>query len=151
MSWRSAQLGEEFCDQDKLILSLFPEKTVNYVGNDPEFRQRLSHSADSQDLILILNTPIWVSDIIASCKQHLTKQVETFYIGINRYCVQGNDTSKVLLDTGNRGGDLIHLVTEIVESQGFSVSKSGQFDNDQGRYFNFVQPLTWVYGHNFTN
>jgi hypothetical protein len=100
MSWRSTQLGEQFCDQDKLILSLFPDTAVNYVGNDAEFQQRLSYNVDSKNLILILNTPIWVSGIIASCKQHLTKQVETFYIGINRYYVQGNDTNKILLILG---------------------------------------------------
>ncbi len=151
MSWRFIQLGGQFCDQDKLILSLFSDKSVNYVGNDTEFRQCLTHDVESQNLILILNTPIWVSSIIASCKQHLTKQVETFYIGINRYCVQGNDTNRELLNTGNRGTDLIHLLIEIAEQQGFSVTKFGQFDNDQGRYFNFVQPLTWIYGYNFTN
>jgi hypothetical protein len=151
MSWRTTQLGNQTCDQDKLILDLFSNKSVNYVGTDTEFQQWLNHDVDSENLVLILNTPIWVSGIIASCKQHLTERVKTFYIGINRYCVQGNDTNSELIDTGNRGSDLIHLVTAIVERQGFSVSKFGQFDNDQGRYFNFVQPLTWVYGHNSTN
>ena len=57
----------------------------------------------------------------------------------------------MIKSTSNHGSDLIDFVTELASHQGFLVTKSGQFDNDLGRYFNFVQPLTWVYGNNSTN
>lgn len=151
MSWRSIQLNNQVCDQDQLILNLFQNKTVNYVGPDHQFKTLLMHNTASENLVLILNSPVWVSDVISICKQHLTHRVETFYIGINRYCLKGNDTCRTFKNTGNRGGDLLHFVSDIASSQGFLVTKSGQFDNDLGRYFNFVQPLTWVYGHKSTN
>lgn len=151
MSWRSVQLGNALCDQDRLILSLFQNKTVNYIGHDSEFKSLLDHDMNSDNLVLILNKPVWVSGIVSVCKQNLTSTIKTFYIGINRYWVQGNDTDRTFENTGNRGSDLLHLVTNIANSQGFSVTKSGQFDNDLGRYFNFVQPLTWAYGHKSTN
>lgn len=151
MSWRSVQLGNGLCDQDQLILSLFQNKTVNYVGHDYEFKTVLDHDPGSENLVLILNKPMWVSDIVSTCKQHLTSTIKTFYIGINRYCLQGNNTNRVFKNTGNRGSDVLNLVSEVVSNQGFSITKSGQFDNDQGRYFNFVQPLTWVYGYKSAN
>jgi hypothetical protein len=151
MSWRTTQLGDQLCNQDQLILDLFQNKTVNYLGNDSEFKTHLTHDPTSANVVLILNYPIWVSEIITACQTHLTNNVDTFYIGINRYCVQGNDTGRFIKGTGNHGRDLINLVSKILKNQGFTVIKSGQFDNDLGRYFNFVQPLTWVYGHKSAN
>jgi hypothetical protein len=151
MSWRTTQLGNQLCEQDKLIVSLFDNKDVNYIGVDFEFQQKLEHNPDSENVVLILNTPMWVSDIVAACRQHLSPSVRTFYIGINRYQVLGNNTTRIFNTTENLGADLISLLADIVLEQGFTVTKSGQFDHDLGRYFNFVQPLTWVYGHNVTN
>jgi hypothetical protein len=151
MSWRTTQLGNQLCEQDKLIVSLFDNKDVNYIGVDFEFQQMLEHNPDSENVVLILSTPGWVSDIVAMCRQHLSPSVRTFYIGINRYQVLGNDTTNIFNTTENPGADLISLLTDIVLEQGFTVTKSGHFDRDLGRYFNFVQPLTWVYGHNVTN
>ena len=151
MSWRTIQLGNQLCNQDQLILNLFRNKTVNYIGNDHEFKQHLTQDPMSKNLVLVINHPIWISNIITSCNQNLTEKIESFYIGINRYCIQGNDTNKIIKSTSNHGSDLIDLVTELARYQGFLVTKSGQFDNDLGRYFNFVQPLTWVYGHKSTN
>lgn len=151
MSWRTTQLGNQLCDQDQLILSLFDNKDVNYAGIDFEFQKKLNHNPDSENLVLILNTPTWVSGIIAACQKHLTSGIKTFYIGINRYQVLGNDTVKVINTTEHCGPDLINLISNTANEQGFAVTKSGHFDHDLGRYFNFVQPLTWVYGHNITN
>lgn len=151
MSWRTVQLGDQLCDQDRLLMDLFDNASVNYIGFDHEFKQQLIHDPNSNNLVLILNSPIWVSDIVASCQKYLIDSVETFYIGINRYLVLGNDTTMLVKNTGNCGGDLIHIITEITKTHKFSVTKFGQFDQDRGRYFNFIQPLTWVYGHKTTN
>jgi hypothetical protein len=147
MSWRYTQLGDQMCDQDQLILELFNGVNVNYVGPDFEFRSQLKHDPGSARLILILNRPMWTSEIISACRTHLTNNIELFYIGVNRYQVLGNDTNTFIKNTKNTGGDLIEYITNIIKKQGFVVSKTGQFDNDQGRYFNFVQPLTWIYGY----
>jgi hypothetical protein len=151
MSWRSIQLGDQLCDQDQLILQLFANQTVNYVGTDIQFRQNLTHQETADNLVLIVNRPVWVSDIIDDCRKHLTKHVNTFYIGINRYQLLGNNTSRKIKNTGNHGGDLIQFMKEVVSEQGFTVSKSGYYDHDRGQYFNFVQPLTWIYGYKITD
>ena len=151
MSWRTVQLGDQLCDQDRLLMNLFHNVSVNYIGFDHEFKQQLIHDPNSANLVLILNSPVWISDIITTCQKHLTNSVETFYIGINRYLVLGNDTTMLIENTGNCSSNLIHLITEIAKIQKFTVTKFGQFDQDHGRYFNFIQPLTWVYGHNTTN
>ena len=41
---------------------------------------------------------------------------------------------------------LINLVTKIAKKKNYQIIKSGYFDQDLGRYMNFVQPVTWVYG-----
>lgn len=151
MSWRYTQLGEQICDQDQLILSLFHNKYVNYVGSDVEFQKKLTHKDDACNLVLILNHPIWVSEIVYACRQHLTDRIDTFYIGINRYWVLGNDTSQDFINTECHGNDLIQLLKSFALEQGFSTSKSGYYDQDKGRYFNFVQPLTWIYGNKITS
>jgi hypothetical protein len=146
MSWRSTQLDQELCDQDRIILNLFADKDVNYIGRDVEFRKLLNHNSFATNLILIVDDNVWCSDIIKMLNQHLKYSVETFYIGLNRYCVKGNDTEEKFLDTGNHGNDLISMIDNIVSKLNYSVIKSGCYDNDFGRYFNFVQPLTWAYG-----
>lgn len=151
MSWRFTQLGNQLCDQDRLILSLFENKSVNYVGKDPEYQNWLTVDPQSKNLVLIFNSPMWVSDLINNCRKHLSPDVEIFYIGINRYQVLGNDTNLVFKSDTAHGLRLLNLISTVVLHQGFEVIKSGHFDHDLGRYFNFVQPLTWVYGHNLTN
>lgn len=151
MSWRSDQLGGTLCDQDRIIIELFKDSSVNYVGYDQEFKQHLKYDANSANLVLILNDPMWLSNIADKCKKHLSTHVNTFYIGINRYRVLGNDTTISERNTGNHSKDLIAVIAEIAASQGFTVAKYGHFDQDRGKYFNFVQPLTWVYGYKTTN
>jgi len=146
MSWRSTQLNQELCDQDCVILDLFADKDVNYIGRDVEFKKLLNHNSSATNLILIVDDNVWCSDIIKMLNQHLKYSVETFYIGLNRYCVKGNDTEEKFLGTGKHGNDLISMIDNVVSKLNYSVIKSGCYDNDFGRSFNFVQPLTWVYG-----
>lgn len=146
MSWRSVQLGQELCDQDRTILDLFAGKDVNYVGNDLEFRSMLKHNPGSNNLILVFNSSAWLSDIVAKCKHYLSLPVDSFYIGINRYCIKGNDTTVQFAQSNVPGQDIIDVLKQLVAEQGYIVSKSGYYDNDFGRHFNFVQPLTWIYG-----
>lgn len=139
MSWRTTQLGDTLCDQDRLIVNLFQGEPVNYVGNDVEFAQHLNCIALTGNLILTINHAHWVSDILKICQNHLTNNIERVYFSVNRYCLLGNDT-KLLVD------DLVGLLAYAVEQQGFEVVKKSQIERDLGRYFNFVQPLTWIYG-----
>jgi len=149
-SWRSIQLKDQLCKQDELILSLFENLTVKYVGNDKEFESKLSISPESPHLIIVIDRPLWASDIKELIKNNVSDQVETFYIGINRYCVLGNDTRHELILTGEHGIDLLNFVSLLLGPK-YTITKKGTFDNDQGKYHNFVQPLTWIYGTRTTN
>jgi hypothetical protein len=151
MTWRHIQLGNDVCDQDSLILSLFSGQSVRYVGSDLGFCEKLSIDIDSPNLILIINEPHWVSEIQKILETNLLSHTEKFYVGINRYQVVGNDTDIEFNITDQKGQDIINMMTFYVNRQGFTVLKTGRFDQDRGRYFNFVQPLTWMYGTNETN
>jgi hypothetical protein len=151
MSWRSTQLGSDLCDQDRLILNLFGDRPVRYIGTDTEFAANLNCDQSSTALILILNQPMWLSQVVEQCRQHLTDPVDTFYIGINRYCVKGNNTTRNFVDTKSPGLDLINMLESVITESGYTKTYSGYFDRDLGRYFNFVQPLTWIYGTKNTN
>lgn len=146
MNWRTIQLGQGLCDQDRIILDLFKDKQVQYIGNDLEFAKHLTISNDAPNLILILNNPVWCSDVVKTCRQYLNSTIDTFYIGANRYTVLGNDTNQTIETTNQHGNDYIKFLSSIVSDLGFNVVRSGTLDNDLGRYFNFVQPLTWIYG-----
>ena len=145
MSWRTVQLGTAPCDQDQLIMDLFHNQPVNYVGPDTEFQQMLMHDASASSVAMVINHPVWVSDIVMHCEKHLTNSVKTFYLGVNRYCVLGNNTNLNINAAGNHSDNLISLLSEIATRQGFTVTQSGQHDQDLGRYFNFVQPMVLVY------
>jgi hypothetical protein len=151
MSWRSTQLGSNLCDQDRLILNLFGDRPVRYIGTDTEFAANLNCDQFSTALILILNQPLWLSQVVQQCRQHLADPVDTVYIGINRYCVKGNDTTRNFVDTESPGLDLINMLESVITESGYTKTDSGYFDRDLGRYFNFVQPLTWIYGTKNTN
>lgn len=151
MSWRTIQLGTSLCDQDQLICKLFENSTVKYIGNDYNFAKNLLQSADSENLVLVINSPIWVSELIDLCKQHLTGSIETFYIGVNRYVIKGNDTDIEFKSTGQHGQDLVDFISQQLQEQDYTTTKSGHFDQDMGKYFNFVQPLTWLYGNKTAN
>ena len=151
MSWRQTQLNQSLCDQDQLILQLFEHSPVNYVGRDPEFAKLLVRDNHAENLVLIVNQPVWCSELISLCKTHLTSSIKNFYIGINRYYIKGNDTNIDFEITKHKGKDIIDFVAGQLHTHGYSTTKSGYFDLDLGRYFNFVQPLTWLYGHKTTN
>jgi hypothetical protein len=151
MSWRQTQLGQSFCDQDRLILELFGSSPVKYVSRNLEFAEHLNQSDCSENLILIINQPIWCSELITLCKTQLTSSIKTFYIGVNRYCIKGNDTTVEFTITEHKGKDIIDFVDSQIQTLDYSVKKSGHFDQDLGRYFNFVQPITWLYGNKTTN
>lgn len=151
MSWRTIQLGQSLCDQDRLILQLFENSAVKYVGKDLEFTKHLTQDNGAENLILIINQAVWCSELLSICKTHLTDSIKTFYIGINRYCIKGNDTTVDFEISECQGKDTIDFVNSQIRVHGYSTTKSGYFDQDMGRYFNFVQPLTWLYGHKTTN
>ena len=151
MSWRRTQLGNQLCDQDQLILELFANQSVRYIGNDAEFAQHLVLDNTSTNLILILNDPIWISDLYRTLHKNLTSPVTDFYIGINRYHILGNDTTMTIKDNGQAGANIIQVVDNIVRKLNFKITKHGTYDFDLGRHFNFVQPLTWAYGSYVTN
>jgi hypothetical protein len=147
MSWRSLQLKQKTCSQDETVLGLFKNKTVNYTGTDVEFAALLDIDINSKHLIAVLNKSLWLSEIINQVKQLLVpNKLETFYISINRYQVRGNDTDLTFDQHLESGAIIINLLTNIAQKQGYSVVKSGYFDNDRGRYMNYVQPVTWIYG-----
>ena len=143
MSWRSTQLGNNNCDQDKLILDLFKNKPVHYIGNDTGFASRLNLDPTSEHAVAIFNHTGWLSELVEFIQD--LKEYKSFYLGINRYCVLGNNTD-IEFDEHADGQNLVVLVQSILSH--YSTYKSGTFDDDQGKYFNFVQPLTWVYGTN---
>lgn len=151
MTWRNVQLGQTLCDQDQLIVNLFKEQTVNYVGTDYEFKKHLNCDLNSSNLVLILNSKLWCSEIRQICKDNLSLQIKKFYIGINRYQIIGNDINYCFSQSSSPGNDIINMIKIFVEPLGFTITSSGTHDFDRGRYFNFVQPLTWLYGTKITN
>lgn len=151
MSWRSVQLGKKFCEQDHVIIDLFKDQSVCYVGPDSEFASVLSHDCMSENLVLIINSEVWCSDIQKLCATYLTNEIKKFYIGINRYRILGNDTNCCFESSENFGDNIIKMIQYFLEPLNFYISTQGTHDRDQGRYFNFVQPLTWMYGIKKTN
>jgi hypothetical protein len=146
MSLRQTQLDDQLCNQDLIILDLFKNKSVKYVGIDYEFAQHLRIDQSSKDLILILNQPLWLSEVCTQIKNLLIESTDTFYIGINRYTVLGNDTNLQIKHSRTHSDTLINFVKQFVADLKYTVVDSGAYNNDRGRYFNFIQPLTWVYG-----
>ena len=144
MSWRSVQLGNNLCDQDQVIVNLFQEKPVNYVGKDDEFSQHLNCSSLANNLIVTINQACWVSDILKICQEQLTDNIECVYLSVNRYCLLGNDTWLIVTD-------LEELLVWIIKQHKFDVVGKSKIERDLGRYFNFVQPITWIYGRKITN
>jgi hypothetical protein len=121
---------------------------VNYIGKDTEFAQHLNVDPNSKSVVVVVNLPIWMSDLLDFITESIQNSNE-FYIGVNRYCILGNDTTHKF-DHGS-SDVLIELINRTVLHLGFVIDKSGYMDNDQGRYFNFIQPLTWAYGTNKSN
>jgi hypothetical protein len=144
MSWRATQLGNTLCSQDRFIIDLFQGQSVQYIGDDSEFSKHLTCNTAANKLVLIINKPLWLSNILEICKQHLTEDIDYFYLSVNRYMILGNDTNFT-------GCDIIELIGQVVHDIGFEVLRASKIERDLGRYFNFVQPLTWIYGTKTTN
>lgn len=150
MTWRSLQLNHQPCSQDLVIYNLFQNLAVKYVGNDSEFATTLNIDPASKHLILCINRPIWLSELLSLITQELSTNYETFYISVNRYQLKGNDTALKFASNSN-GSLIIELIKNLSNAIGYTVIKQGSFDNDRGRHMNFVQPLTWVYGTHHPN
>jgi hypothetical protein len=80
MSWRSVQIKQKACSQDLIIFDLFKNKKVKYVGKDQEFASRLALDDNATNLILIVNSGYWISDLINTIELHLENKYESFYI-----------------------------------------------------------------------
>lgn len=150
MSWRTIQLGQDLCAQDRLIVDLFSGTDVKYVGTDSEFARVLQCNQQSTNLILTINHEVWCSDLIRLVGQHLVTPIDRFYIGVNRYYIKGNDTTEKFAISNQPGQDIVNMLSNLASKASYAVTKSGFYDCDLGRYFNFVQPLTWIYGHRAT-
>jgi hypothetical protein len=152
MSWRSLQIKQNACTQDRVVMNLFKNKTVCYVGRDLEFASKLNVDINAKNLIAIINSPYWLSACIDYVRSLLEiGRFETFYIGINRYHILGNDTDLKFDPNCDSGAHLINLLSQIATQQGYTVNQSSYFDDDLGRHMNFVQPVTWVYGTSTVN
>jgi len=152
MSWRSLQIKQNACTQDQVILNLFKNKIVRYVGRDLEFAAKLDTNDNAKHLIAIINSPLWLSTWIDRVRSLLeVSRYETFYIGVNRYHIIGNDTNLKFDTNCDSGMHIINLLSKIATQQGYTVTQSDYFDDDLGRHMNFVQPVTWVYGTSINN
>jgi hypothetical protein len=155
MNWRKIQLGSELCDQDRLILNLVGHDPVKIHGGPCEgFANYVQLDDQSSVCLIFFNRPLWLSEILDLCAEYLSQPTSRLYIGINRYQVKGNDTLldyKDLIDNNiGHGHSILKVVSQHLSTLGFRTIKMGCLENDQGKYFNFVQPLTWVYAEHET-
>lgn len=145
MSWRSIQIKQGSCTQDQIILDIFKNEPVKYQGKDLEFAEKLNVDPESKNLIVIINDIIWVSELIDNVSKLFDRQYNKIYIGVNRYLIAGNDTD-IEFNREIKSGQLItDLISRIATYRGYQINKVGFFDEDFGRFMNFVQPLTYVY------
>ena len=147
MTWRRTQLGQELCDQDRIILGLFNNVPVKYIGPRNGFEKHLVLDNSSDHTVAIFNHSAWLSELIKLVQSLANTQ--SFYLGVNRYMLLGNDTNFKFDLHRPEGLQIIEFIGDLLPN--FTIVKSGYMDNDQGRYYNFVQPLTWVYGNKFTD
>jgi len=151
MSWRAAQLGTDLCDQDLLVQQLIGSYKVRLHGEDCGFYQFCEVDPTSDFCLIFLNSPMWLSEIKQKCANFLAYPTNRVYIGINRYQIKGNDTSywPSTVDVAY-GLQILDWLSYCLKDLGFTPQQQGHFDRDQGRYFNFVQPLTWIYAEHET-
>lgn len=145
MSWRSIQIKQGTCTQDKIILDIFKNEPVKYQGKDFEFAEKLNVDPESNSIIVIINDIIWVSELIDNVSKLFDQRYNKIYISVNRYLIAGNDTD-IAFNKEIKSGQLItDLISKIATNRGYQINKVGFFDEDFGRFMNFVQPLTYVY------
>lgn len=146
MNWREVQLGNNFCDQDILITQLIGNNKVRLHGEDVGFHQFCQIDPDSEFCLIFLQKARWLSEIKKECAEFLSRPTSQLYIGINRYTVKGNDTLYCLPDSDSTNGTQILIwMSDYLKLLGFTIVQQGCFEVDRGKYFNFVQPLTWIY------
>lgn len=153
MSWRDIQLQGTFCDQDNKILELIASRTVRIHGDCQGFDSYCRINDQSEFCLIFFNQPIWCSEIQDKCGEYLSDTVQQCYIGINRYQILGNDLKDnlALTSLAPSGNAILDFLVSCTTPLGFVEKDRGTFDLDQGRYFNFVQPLTWIYLEHETN
>jgi hypothetical protein len=146
MNWRQVQLENDLCDQDQKILEIVNGRKVRLHGNHQGFDQFVDIDHQSDFAIILFTNPIWLSQIKQQLDEWVNEQINFVYIGVNRYCLLGNDTFVKYYDGKiKRGQQIINALDGFLTTKNFIMKNHGMFDDDQGRYFNFVQPLTWIY------
>lgn len=153
MNWRDIQLQGELCDQDYKILELTRSHAVRIHGDSKGFDRYCQLNNQSAFCLIFFNEPIWLSEIKDKCREYLTDTVQQCYIGINRYQILGNDLKDYQAQTSpdSLGNAMLDFVVSCTTPLSFIEKGRGTFDLDHGRYFNFVQPLTWTYIEHATN
>jgi hypothetical protein len=146
MNWRTVQLGTDTCDQDREILNLVGQRSVRIYGEHLGFDQFCRTDQHSNFCLIFFNRPLWLSEIQQRCIDSVTIPTKYLYVGLNRYQIKGNDIKYSLNYPGlSCGQAVLRWLENCVIDLGFTVVKKNCYENDQGRYFNFVQPLTWIY------
>lgn len=152
MNWRATQLGTTLCDQDHLLLNLIANRPVRIHGDHCGFDQFCKIDSNSDFCLIFFNRPLWLSEIKNLCADYLEISTRYLYIGINRYQIKGNDTLHCdSTPTNTFSDEILNWMSACLKDQKFLIKQQGYFEKDQGRYFNFVQPLTWIYGEHETN
>jgi hypothetical protein len=150
-TWRYVQLGDKTCSQDQIILNLFQSSEVRYIGHDREFANQLTLNNHADSVVLVINENFWISELVNCVQKNCNDQIKRCYIGINRYCLLGNDTDIDIATHSSMGQTIVKFVSGLLKDRGFDIEQSGYYDQDFGQRFNFVQPLTWIYGTNNRN
>lgn len=146
MNWRYTQLGSDTCDQDRVILDFIDDRSVRIYGDHCGFDQFCQLDEHSNFCLIFFNRPLWLSEIKQRCSDYLSQPTKYVYIGLNRYQIKGNDTQYQLDNSAlSYGTQVQRWLNDCITNLGFTVIKQDCFEHDQGRYFNFVQPLTWIY------
>jgi hypothetical protein len=152
MSWRAVQLGSTTCDQDRKLLQLINNRSVRIYGDHQGFDQFCSLDPHSDFCVIFLNTPAWLSEIRDSLYKYLELPTNCVYVGVNRYQIKGNDIGNFPINhSDNHSQQILTWTQQTLHKLGFQTLQQGYMDKDLGRYFNFVQPLTWIYAERATN
>lgn len=152
MNWRTVQLGSATCDQDRKLLQLIDRRSVRIHGNHQGFDQFCNVNPQSDFCLIFFNTPAWLSEIRDRLHKYLEPPTTCVYIGINRYQIKGNDIGPCTVNsTDNHSQQILSWTQQILSTLGFKCLQQGYMEQDVGRYFNFVQPLTWIYAEHATN
>jgi hypothetical protein len=146
MNWREVQLGTTLCDQDIIIKQLIGNNKVRLHGEDAGFQQFCRIDPTSQFCLIFFQNMRWLSEIKRECADFLSYPTSQVYVGINRYTIKGNDTFYSLHNSElTNGSQILSWTSDYIKTLGFTTIQQGCFEFDRGKYFNFVQPLTWIY------